>query len=242
MEKVNKIYLGIIITCAVLVTALCGYAIYNHDQDAESDALRFKDEYEALNGKENANAANVYLEVNIPVDNPMIYKSPKEILDVLKEEDAVVYFGFASCPWCRNVVENLIDVAKEKGLDKVYYVDVKDIRDSYKFNGSVKPEQTKEGAPAYYDILDFFGTNLDQYYITDDNGNMYDTGVTRLYAPTVISVKNGKLIRIHEGTVDSQEDPYQALSNEEKDSLKDKLREIVDDVMPDSTCQDEGKC
>lgn len=28
--------------------------------------------------------------------------------------------------------------------DKVYYVDILDIRDTYKFSGSIQPEQTKK--------------------------------------------------------------------------------------------------
>ena len=43
-------------------------------------------------------------------------------------ETFVVYFGFADCPWCRSVLPTLLDVADDLKIDKIYYVDVKEIR------------------------------------------------------------------------------------------------------------------
>lgn len=244
MEKSNKIYMIVIFVCAALVIGLCGYAIITHKDEKISDAMKFKNEYEALNELVNENSNEKYVNVEIPEENPIVYKTGKEILEVLKNEDAIIYFGFAACPWCRNAVPVLIDVAKEMKQDKVYYVDILDIRDTYKFSGSIQPEQTKKGTDAYYEILEFLDDYLEEFYVKDDAGNMYDTGVKRIYAPTVVGVKDGKVVGIHVATVESQTNPYEVLTAKQKDELKSAYKKIIEDVnkKENSKCTDKKTC
>ena len=56
MEKSNKIYMIVIFVCAALVIGLCGYAIITHKDEKISDAMKFKNEYEALNELVNENS------------------------------------------------------------------------------------------------------------------------------------------------------------------------------------------
>ncbi len=244
MEKSNKIYMIVIFVCAALVIGLCGYAIITHKDEKISDAIKFKNEYEALNGVVNEATDNKYIEVNIDEENPMVYKTGKEILDVLKNEDAIIYFGFAACPWCRNAVPVLLDAAKELNVDKIYYVDILDIRDTYKFSGSIEPEQTKKGTDAYYEILKFLDKKLEKFYVKDEAGNMYDTGVKRLYAPTVVGVKGGKVVGFHESTIESQTDPYELLDENGKSELKNEYKKIIESVNEkNNVCKDkDGTC
>lgn len=244
MEKSNKIYMIVIFVCAALVIGLCGYAIITHKDEKISDAIKFKNEYEALNGVVNEATDNKYIEVNIDEENPMVYKTGKEILDVLKNEDAIIYFGFAACPWCRNAVPVLLDAAKELNVDKIYYVDILDIRDTYKFSGSIEPEQTKNGTDAYYEILKFLDKKLEKFYVKDEAGNMYDTGVKRLYAPTVVGVKGGKVVGFHESTIESQTDPYELLDEKGKSELKNEYKKIIESVNEkNNVCKDkDGTC
>ena len=244
MEKSNKIYMIVIFVCAALVIGLCGYAIITHKDEKISDAIKFKNEYETLNGVVNEATDNKYIEVNIDEENPMVYKTGKEILDVLKNEDAIIYFGFAACPWCRNAVPVLLDAAKELNVDKIYYVDILDIRDTYKFSGSIEPEQTKKGTDAYYEILKFLDKKLEKFYVKDEAGNMYDTGVKRLYAPTVVGVKDGKVVGFHESTIESQTDPYELLDEKGKSELKNEYKKIIESVNEkNNVCKDkDGTC
>ena len=63
-------------------------------------------------------------------DMSFISYTAEEIAEKIEKKDSfIVYFGFAKCPWCRSVLETLIEVAKDQGLDTIYYVDVKDVRD-----------------------------------------------------------------------------------------------------------------
>ena len=244
MEKSNKIYMIVIFVCAALVIGLCGYAIITHKDEKISDAIKFKNEYESLNGVVNEATDNKYIEVSIDEENPMVYKTGKEILDVFKNEDAVIYFGFAACPWCRNAVPVLLDAAKELDVDKIYYVDILNIRDTYKFSGSIEPEQTKKGTDAYYEIIKFLDKKLEKFYVKDEAGNMYDTGVKRLYAPTVVGVKGGKVVGFHESTIESQTDPYELLDEKGKSELKNEYKKIIESVNEkNNVCKDkDGTC
>ena len=242
MEKSNKIYLVIIIICSVLVVGLCAYAIMNHKEIKETDAIKFKNEYESLNGYKNENSDKEYMKVEIDNENPIVYKTGQEILDILKKENAIVYIGFASCPWCRNAVPVLLDAAKEEGLDKIYYVDILNIRDQYKFSGSIEPEMIKKGTDAYYDILKILDKKLDKFYVTDEAGNMYDTGVKRLYAPTVVSMSGGKVKGFHASTVESQKDPYSALNDEQKEELKSTYKTVINSIKDLKACKDDKAC
>ncbi len=242
MEKSNKIYFIIIIVCALSVIGLCVYAIANHKEIKVTDAVKFKQEYESLNGLVNENNEKEYLNVEIEEENPIIYKSGQEILDIMKNEDAIIYFGFAACPWCRNAVPVLLETAKELNVDKIYYVDILDMRDTYKFSGSIEPEQTKKGTDAYYSILKILDKKLEEFYVTDDAGNMYDTGVKRLYAPTVVSMSGGKVKGFHVATVESQKDPYKALDDKQKEELKTAYKDLIKAIKDDTVCKDNKAC
>ncbi|MEF2663025.1 MAG: hypothetical protein U0M92_01740 [Bacilli bacterium] len=243
MEKSNKIYMIVIFVCAALVIGLCGYAIITHKDEKISDAIKFKNEYEALNELVNENSDEKYVNVEISEKNPIVYKTGKEILEVLKNEDAIIYFGFAACPWCRNAVPVLLDIANEMNVEKIYYVDILNIRDTYKFSGSIEPELTKKGTDAYYEIVKFLDKYLKKFYVNDDAGNMYDTGVKRLYAPTVVGVKNGKVVGFHEATVESQTDPYEVLTDKQKEELKKEYKTIIEAVnKKDNVCKDNTAC
>ena len=242
MEKSNKICLTIILVCTVLVVGLCVYAIINHKDIKVSDAIKFKEEYESLNGLVNENTEEEYINVEISSENPIVYKSGQEIVEIMENEDAIIYFGFSTCPWCRNAVPVLLEAAKELDVDTIYYVDILDMRDTYKFSGSIQPEQTKKGTDAYYKILDILDSKLEKFYVTDEAGNMYDTGVKRLYAPTVVSISKGEVKGFHVATVEDQEDPYTSLTDKQKEELKDSYKELINALKDNTTCKDDKAC
>ena len=66
------------------------------------DEIKFKEEYEKLNGKETNNT--VLKTVEIESDNNIKYVNDDEILDLLKKDTNVIYFGWADNNWCRTIV------------------------------------------------------------------------------------------------------------------------------------------
>lgn len=207
----------------------------------ESDGVKFKKEYESLNNKEAFSPEYKYLEVNIPKDNKIIYKSDSEIIDVIKNETAVIYFGFNSCPWCRSMVENLIKVTDDLNIKNVYYVDVKDIRDTLEVDENGNILRTKSWTPAYRELLTLLDEHLDYYVITDKDGNEVETKEKRIYAPNVVVVKDGKVLGLTTGVSENLENPFGEIDESIKKESYDMLYELIDDIKPSNSCS-HGAC
>lgn len=207
----------------------------------ESDGVKFKKEYESLNNKEAFSPDYKYLEVNIPKDNKIVYKSDSEIIEVIKNETAVIYFGFNSCPWCRSMVENLIEVTDDLNIKNVYYVDVKDIRDTLEVDENGNILRTKSWTPAYRELLTLLDEHLDYYVITDKDGNEVETKEKRIYAPNVVVVKDGKVLGLTTGVSDNLENPFGEISDSMKKESYDMLYELIDDIKPSNSCS-HGAC
>ena len=200
MKKITKIIL--ILMVAFLLTGCV---------DKNSDAYKFKKEYEDINNKDNGHD-NKYRELSISEDNPMVYATCKDIVDKInKKETFLVYFGFKECPWCRSIIEELIKASKDKNVDKIYYVDVLHIRDVKELdeNGDIKV--IEDGNAAYLQLIEKFSNVLDDYTLNDVN-----VGEKRIYAPNIIAVSNGKAIQLETGISEELNDPYSKLTNKMK--------------------------
>ena len=195
-----------------------------------TDEIKFKEEYESLNGKKNKNGKE-YVNISIPKDNKMVYATYDEIVDVIKNKNGVIYFGFPECPWCRNSVPILIDAINELGIDKIYYFNALDMRDEKKLDDSGNVVVVKEGTNEYKELLELL-----HGYISEYKG-LNDPSIERLYFPTVIFVKNGEIIGSHVSTLESQTDPYKKLNKDEKQELKDIYLNLINQVY-EVVCDD----
>lgn len=218
----------IILLCTILVVGICIFSVYQKGKENNrlSDGLKFKQEYEAYNDKLLSDGETKYLTLNIAEDNPIVYKSPKEIVDILHKETAVIYFGFPSCAFARYNVEMMLEAAKEKNIKTIYYVNIYDIRDEFEANGTLYPTQTKKAVGAYTEMVDFFGDILEDYYVSSDNSFEYATGVKRISAPTVVVVDGGKVKSINAGTYNLEKNFTDAIDEEGKQFLKNKYLEM----------------
>ena len=224
--KSNKVLYIIIGICVLLVIGLCIFLVINHKEEVLSDAEKFKQEFEQYNGLTYEDTNDKLIDVEIPNNNPFVYKTGKEIVEIMQSEDAYILFGYASCPLTRAAIEVLIEIAKEENIDKIYYVDIKNMRDEYVPGEGIIPEQTKEGTEAYYEILNIFGSKLDKYYVaSDDNFYLFDTGVTRLLSPTLVAVSKGKVISMHAELTDDYEENSE-LTEEEKEELSKDYKDV----------------
>ncbi len=180
-----------------------------------SDSLKFKEEYESLNNKSNENNGKKYRSISIPKDNPFIYKTADELVDMLQNKESfIVYFGFNSCPWCRSVLPTLIEVSKNLNIDKIYYVDVSDIRDTIVVNEDGELQTTKEGTKGYYKLIDLLKDVLSDYKLTNKDGKAISANEARIYAPNVVRVERGKGISLTTGVSELQTDGYMDLTDD----------------------------
>lgn len=196
--------------CVLLIVLLASAC---NDSSVKQEALRFKEEYESLNGKENDSGID-YVNVVIEADHPIVYADIDQLLEVIKN-DGIIYFGFDECPWCRNALPVLIEAAREKEVSEIYYYDIKGIRDELVLNEEGMIEVMKEKSEDYQLIYDALYDSLNIYE------GLNDDTVKRLYAPSVFFIKEGKVMLMHESTVESQKDPSVMMSDVQQHQLKD---------------------
>lgn len=204
----------------ILVTVFALTACTKNNATKNDDAIKFKEEYEALNRKTNS-SGRTHRSISIDEDNPFVYITAEELLKKINNEETFyVYFGSKLCPWCRSVIEKAIEVAKAKGITTIYYVDVWDdegneiLRDKYLLNPDNELEQAIKAEEAYYEILNKFDNVLSNYTLKDANGNQVDVGEKRIYAPNFIYVDKGIAISLVSGISSKQEDSRGDLTDE----------------------------
>jgi len=221
MDRDKKILVGII-AVLIIIAVVLGCLAFFKNQAPEykmTDALRFKEEYESYNGKINEKNKMTYPEVLIEEENPIKYMSDDEVAEFLKEGTGVIYFGFSSCPWCRSAIPMLFQAAKSTSLGEIIYVDIQNIRDSLILDDKDNIVVTDEGTNGYKKILEALDSVLEPFYLTNQDGEKIDTKEKRLYAPTVITVKEGEILDIHVDTVKTQKSGYTPLSQKEQEEL-----------------------
>ena len=91
-------------------------------------ALRFKTEYEALNGELNEDGTSKYTHLLISEDNNIMYLEYADLMDFVSSGTGLLYFGRPACPWCRLLVPPLLEFADENSAP-VYYYDIEQDRE-----------------------------------------------------------------------------------------------------------------
>lgn len=218
---IRIIFIVVVIICATL---------YLLPSKATKDEIKFKKEYESINNKLNEKTNKKNRKVTIPEKNGIEYLTAKELLDKIDNKDTfIVYFGFADCPWCRSIIETLITTLKENGIKNIYYVDIKNIRDEYTFKNNYLIK-TKEGSKEYSKLLKKLKNVLEDYNVTDEDGNKVSTGETRIYAPNIVGIKDGKAVIMETGISDKEKNPYMKLTNSMKKDTKKQIEKVINEV------------
>ena len=221
--KEKKIIIPSVLVVAVILIVVMVFSFkkgtYTYTVENE-DGVKFANEYESLNNQE-VEDGKKYPKVQIPNDNIIKYASVKDINEVFKTTgDAVVYYGYSTCLYCRNAIQILIDKAHESELDVLYYVDIEKVWDEYRLDQNNNIVKTQEETDGYYEMLNYLGDELTYDYklITNDNKEI-TTGVKRIEVPLVIFITNGQVSSYNKGTLFSQEDPLIEMDDSQKKGL-----------------------
>lgn len=217
MKKCFKILL--ILLCFSLLVGC------KNKENKNLDAIKFKEEYENLNDSEN------YIKLNISKDNPFIYANYEDIMEII-DTTGIIYFGFPECPWCRNAVEPLIKAANKTGIKEIYYYNIKDIRNTLILDENGNIITKKEGTDEYNSIVKALYDDLDVYE------GLNDDRVKRIYAPTVVFIKDGEVVGLHTSTVSTHKNPSIKMTNEQEGELiniyEGYIHKVLDDLCTDA--------
>lgn len=238
--KDNKLFMIIVTVLAAIVLVLNIQKVITNN--SQTDGIKFKEEYEKLNGKKN-DQGKKYREITIDSKNKMVYKTTEEVLNLIdKKKSFILYFGFDTCPWCRSVVPTLASISKELNQE-VYYIDVKDIRDTFELDDDNKPKLVKKGSKDYSKLLEKLEPVLEDYTLTDSDNNEIKVGEKRIYAPSIVSVIDGKAKELTTGISDKQTDGYMKLTKEMEKETYNKIKKVLKQVSDkNNTCYLDKGC
>lgn len=128
-----------------------------------------------------------------------------EILKALDDKKTfTLYFGFDTCPWCIEAVPVLNETAKEYKTKVLY--------------NNTRPNRTETSnsqMPDYEKIVNRLG----EYFDKDE------TGKPKLYVPFVLFVRNGQVVKTHEGTVAGHVPSEAPMTAEQRQELQNIYRD-----------------
>lgn len=234
--KKKKIFLILLLIVSILAITGCKKKV-----DKESDAYRFREEYMSINGTKNSSGKKIRT-VTIPEENPFVYVTAEELVKKIdNKETFIVYFGFPTCPWCRSILEQLIKAAEDKKVEKIYYVNVLDIRDIKEVGEDGNITTTREGTEGYMNLLKQLDSVLEDYTLTK-NEDTIQTGEKRIYAPNIIAISRGKAIQLETGISEELTDPYAKLTKNIKEYAYNKFKCLIKCLEEDSTTCKKNAC
>ena len=189
MKNINhKIFVLIFLSCFTVLHITCKSSAVpvNGTGSWHVDSEKFASDY-PLVGRENVFA----------------YRSPGEIINILKHGTGVVFLGFKECPWCQAYSVYLNEAARETGINIIFYFDIRDERQNNSDN--------------YLEMVSILSESL-QY---DDEGRK------RIFVPDVTIINNGEIIvRDYETSKDTLgfQTPEEYWTDERISALKTRLR------------------
>ena len=171
--------IGISILILLGVTAGTSYLISGIGTSAagNEDAVRFKEEYEALNDVLNDDGTNRYTYMSISEDSNVVYLTYEGLLDFTRSGTGLLYFGRPACPWCRLLVPHLLEYAKEADVS-IYYYDIE--------------EDRNENNESYLNILSMFRGYLPTDTVTQNEDDPdFNPGLKRVVLPQLFYLNDG---------------------------------------------------
>ena len=188
-----------------------------------SDSLKFKQEYESLNGQKDDEGLS-YSTLEISSDCKVKYMTKDKITEVLTNGTHVVYFGWPTCPYCRLAVPILLETIEEYSGISMYYYDIKELRDAY------SSDTNSEDGKLYSEIVKIISFSECDLSTIDT----FEDGSLKLSASIMYFIKDGEIIGYHRGTVESHLNAYEPLEETQKEELKEIYRSYLDEMIKKS--------
>lgn len=145
--------------------------------------------YAAYNGRPVPDAeGKIYRNVDLPYDNTL---SPVTATEAREIQDGFIVFAFPTCPFCRNLLPVLADVARAENLP-VAYCRIDTYRDRFVYSAeAAAPVQTQPAGEGYVELLTWLDGCLDEYTVLDESKTPIPVGEKRIHAPTLVKVRDG---------------------------------------------------
>ncbi len=220
----------------LLVVLLNGRTAYrflrdnNKDQDEVSETVEFKQEFEKINGKDDGNN-HKYVDLDISSDNGIKYQNLNQVLDILEKGTGVIFLGAPNDHESRSIVPVLLQARYDAGLGNLYYANISDDLPRYKVEND-KVITEREGSDQYKKLVTKLKDYLEKETLVKD-GKEYVVEDLNIKVPTVIFVREGAILGVHVGSVDSHVNKYEKLDEKQQGELYNIYTKYIHDVLND---------
>ena len=195
---------------------------------SDSDAERFRQENEILNGQVSRDGENTHKTLNIPRRNPFVFVSGYQVYEMLTlpSGSGIIYMGFPECPWCRALIPVLLDAVNTSGYrGNIYHYNGLADRDILRLDDYGEIEVVEPGQPIYHYLVELLFDYLGPYL------GLYDESIRRIYFPTTVFFNDGVIISVHLGTLPSHTRGWDYLDDEQLEELKNALIAQIREIM-----------
>ena len=174
----------------------------NDSGDAQSGKLDVED---AFAGREASDFSGYHSMEDYTDEIMFVDTDVKEVANMIDSGKTFVFIAsFADCPWCNRLVPYLNDAAREAGVH-VGYIDTRK-NPEWQSNMDI-------------DDYDLFVKRFRNWLEKDEDGKLH------LYTPDTYFIKNGKVVRRHNGVTPGADDPDVELTSEQDEQIKKDLSE-----------------
>ena len=160
-----------------------------------------------LNIADNIRFSNDYKDIS--TNNIFKYAKSPEILDILNRRSGVIFMGFSSNIWSHYYADYLNEVGMASHIDKIYYYDFKSDREL--------------NTNTYLSIV----SKLKDYLYNTD------TGKKDLFAPSILIVRNGKIIYYDDevSMIKGNITPEEFFTDYKKNLLMENVRSALNEYL-----------
>lgn len=231
IEKDQRNKIGILVIGALLLLLIC-FGIYwqlNQESSTLTAEEKFIQEYESFNGKEKEDGS-LYFEVSLSTENMSVkHLSYDQLFSLLEGGTGVIYFGTPENESSRHFVSSFLPAMQESGVDLFYYWDHFSDRDEIELDEDEKEKVTKEASEEYEQLLEKLDDVLGDYTFLNEDGETVSFSRKRLYAPTLLIVKEGEVKASYIADAENESEE-EAPSEEEQKELQEELIDMIQEV------------
>lgn len=193
----------------------------------EDDQAKFIEDYESLNGQLDRTGLYMLPDVDLPDSVPFEYEDIEDIEELLTEESGVLYIGFPFCPWCRQLVQPLIDAwNRTNSTEEITCINIQDMRPTRSVDEEGNLTETVAPSPEYAKLVELLYDHLGPFK------GAKDETVKHIYSPMLVFVRDGNIEYTHVGTVEGHE-RGETMTQEEYDGLVDLLAQHMEGLLID---------
>lgn len=201
----------------------------------EETKTNFAKEYENLNEKLDSDG-NEFQSLDLK-NSEIIEYADYALINKALDDAAVIYFGYPESHESRAVVPLLLEAAKESGLEKIYYMNIKIEQSDYSLDENNELQVNKKASADYLNLLNRLSNHLDDYILYKKDGTKFLSGEKRIFAPMIVFVKDAEIIYLYKSSSKGQIN----FSEEEAKNLMQRLIDNMNVVLA-LVCTEDLEC